>query len=165
MGPLPDLGRLRHVGITVKGREVLGHGGKRLHRHAVPPLHMAILAHERACTTMQSAALVHFLKIRCIRAFAGNATLQRGFWSRAGARRSQDNAQALLWRCARHSDRWLGRYASSRQPAGIVTALWRAKIASMAAISAAEMAQPSAPRFSSTSDAWRQPTSATLITG
>src|SRR5207248_3995380 len=38
MGPLPDLGRFRHVGITVKGREVLGHGGKFLHRHAVSPL-------------------------------------------------------------------------------------------------------------------------------
>src|SRR6266581_5794554 len=103
MGPLPDLGGFRHVGITVKGREVLGHGGKRLHRHAVPPLSMAILAHERACTTMQSAALVHFLQICCVRAFAGNATLQRGFWSRAGARRSQDNAQALLWRCTRNA--------------------------------------------------------------
>src|SRR5712691_10492163 len=43
--------------------------------------------------------LVHFLKTCCVRAFAGSATLQRGFWSRAGARRSQDNAQALLWRC------------------------------------------------------------------
>src|SRR2546430_16546197 len=42
--------------------------------------------------------LVHFLKTCCLRAFAGSATLQRGFWSRAGARRSQDNAQALLWR-------------------------------------------------------------------
>src|SRR5438093_3363621 len=45
--------------------------------------------------------LVHFLKTCCVRAFAGSATLQRGFWSRAPARRSQDNAQALLWRCTK----------------------------------------------------------------
>src|SRR5882724_2312884 len=44
-------------------------------------------------------AIVYFLKICCVRAFAGSATLQRGFWCRAGARRSQDNAQELLWRC------------------------------------------------------------------
>src|SRR5262245_56897639 len=55
LGLLPDLGGFRHVGITVKGRKVLGHGYKRLHRHAVPPLHMAIHARARACTTMQPA--------------------------------------------------------------------------------------------------------------
>src|SRR5262245_21438736 len=48
VGLLPDLGRFCHVGITVKGRKVLSHGGKRLHRHAIPPLHMAIHACERA---------------------------------------------------------------------------------------------------------------------
>jgi Colicin D len=56
---------------------------------------------------------VHFLKTCCVRAFAGSATLQCGFWSRAGARRSQANAQALLWRCTREetriSERQLGR--------------------------------------------------------
>ena len=45
--------------------------------------------------------LVHFLKTCGVRAFPGSVTLQRGFWSRAGARRSQDNAQELLWRCTR----------------------------------------------------------------
>ncbi len=46
--------------------------------------------------------LVHFLKTCCVRAFAGSAGLQRGFWSHAGARRSQDKAQALPWRCTGH---------------------------------------------------------------
>ena len=41
----------------------------------------------------------------CGRAFTGNATLQRGYWSWAGARRSQENAQALLWRCTRSHTR------------------------------------------------------------
>ena len=50
-------------------------------------------------------ALMHFLKTCCGRAFAGSATLQRGFWSRAGARRSQDKAQALLGRCTSSVER------------------------------------------------------------
>jgi hypothetical protein len=34
-----------------------------------------------------------------------------------------------------------GRASSASQPSGIITALWRAKMAAMAAISAAEMSQ------------------------
>jgi hypothetical protein len=44
---------------------------------------------------MSGSSRVHFLKTCCVRAFAGSATLQRGFWSRAGVRCPQENAQAL----------------------------------------------------------------------
>src|SRR5712691_6493058 len=37
LGPLPDQRRLGDMGITVEGREILGHGCKSLHRHGVPP--------------------------------------------------------------------------------------------------------------------------------
>src|SRR5262245_47060499 len=47
MGPLPDLGGFRHVGIAVKGREVLGHGVKLLDRHAVSPLSSSHTSYSR----------------------------------------------------------------------------------------------------------------------
>ena len=48
--------------------------------------------------------LVHFLKTSCASAFVpGNAGHQPGPRSHAGAWRSQENAQALLWRCTRSS--------------------------------------------------------------
>jgi hypothetical protein len=61
------------------------------------PLWSGLVTYYRLCFV----SLVHFLKTCCARALAGSATLQRGFWSRAPARRSQENAQALLWRCTR----------------------------------------------------------------
>ena len=68
--------------------------------------------------------LVHFLKSSCASAFVpGNAGLQPGSRSHAGAWRSQGNAQTLLWRCTRAHVRphWTLYYCRSG-----ITSAWTA---------------------------------------